>query len=128
MYSSSVWLPSLHVTDVTAVVEDGVPLSGVADYEWTTLGELCHRYRCWSTVARGIVVSFTHGYPTGHPTLEAVRDVCLAAAIRLTDNPASVRSWTVGGESATYAGGGAEVTATLTEGEKMSLPTLPRIR
>jgi hypothetical protein len=53
-------LPSLRVTDVASVTENGRELVEGTDYEWSAKGTL--RRRCgWTDRYRGIVVEFTHG-------------------------------------------------------------------
>lgn len=119
----SLWLPTQYLTAVSEVVENDVVLVAGTDYDWTVEGRLI-RSGHWSRNARKVVVSFTHGYPTGHPVLGMVKGVCLSAAARLVDNPTGVRSWTTGGESATYAGGGSDLTVLLTDAERSQLPAL----
>lgn len=54
-------LPSMRVTAVTSIVQDGTMLLENVDYEWSASGYLNHR-RCWTSKLRGVVVSLTHGY------------------------------------------------------------------
>lgn len=49
-------LPSLYVTDVVSVTNDG---TAVTDPEWSANGLI---RGCWTSKFRGVVVTFTHGY------------------------------------------------------------------
>lgn len=49
-------LPSMHVTDVLSVTNDG---DAVTDPEWSANGLI---RGCWTSKFRGVVVTFTHGY------------------------------------------------------------------
>lgn len=82
----NLWIPTLRLTAVGSLEVDGVALVEDTDYSWTSYGRVV-RNGCWPRTARSIVVTYTHGYPSGHPKLEAVKDVCLALAGRLYDNP-----------------------------------------
>lgn len=60
-------LPSLHVTEVVTVVNDGAV---VTDPEWSASGMI---RGCWSSRFRGIEVTFTHGFnPVPQDLLEVV--------------------------------------------------------
>lgn len=130
---SYLWLPTMHLTAVDAVVEDGVTLVGGTDYDWQPNGRLARRR--WSPTVQGIEVTFTHGYPVDDPHMELAEGVCLSAASRLADNPRALQSlsWTTGGESetVTYQRGVGDTTGTakpggvtLTAGEKADLAPL----
>ncbi|UTN93299.1 head-to-tail adaptor [Gordonia phage Widow] len=54
-------LPSLHVTELLAVTENGSALDEAA-YEWSATGDLKRRGRCWTTRWRGVTVELKHGY------------------------------------------------------------------
>lgn len=79
--TSLLLLPSLHVTDVASVTEDGTELD---DYQWTEAGVLTRG--CWRWVTSPVVVTFTHGYDTVPPEVTAVVQ---AVAQRALDNPGS---------------------------------------
>lgn len=86
--------------DTSAVTVDA------ADYDWSASGIIRLRRgatlgHCWSSLSRGIVVTYTHGY-TIIP--RDVAGVVLSIAKRLYDNPAgsTVRSETLGDYSVTY--------------------------
>lgn len=54
---STLFLPTLHLTELTAVTNDGAP---VADPEWSESGMV--RGASWSSRFRGVTVTMTHGY------------------------------------------------------------------
>lgn len=79
---SVLMLPSLHVTAVTAVVQDGSTLVADTDYTWSEAGVLTSYY--WGTGP--VTVTFSHGYAA--PPAE-VTAVVQAVAQRALDNPGS---------------------------------------
>lgn len=91
-------LPSLHVTAVNSVTEDGDAVT-VADIEWSAAGFL-KRSTAWTSKLRGVVVNLTHGYATTPPE---VRDIVLAAAARTSAMPVPVEREQVGDYSVSYA-------------------------
>ena len=117
------WLPTKHLTAVASVVENGVTLTDPANYVWYRNGQLTRSGR-WTSKAKGVLATYTHGYPSGHVKLELARSVCLSAAARLVNNPAGLRSETVGSVSWTAAGSGADATVILTAGDEESLAPL----
>ena len=56
-------LPSLHVTAIASIVEDGVTLAATA-YEWSQSGLVKRVNGGWPRKYRSIVVTLTHGYTT----------------------------------------------------------------
>lgn len=76
-------LPSLHVTAVASVTDNGV-LIDPADYHWSEAGVLTRVGGWWG--ARKIVVEMTHGYDV--IPLE-VTGIVQAVAQRAFDNPGS---------------------------------------
>lgn len=70
-------LPSLHVTDVDEVTEDGAAV----DIEWTDVGLLRHPGR-WADRWRSVEVTFTHGYPEVPADLAKV---VIEAALRMPE-------------------------------------------
>lgn len=114
----ALWLPSLLVTAVASVVENGTAVTVVSGFDWTSYGRLSRINRCWTWKPRSVVVTFTHGYVT---VPDGVKGVCLALAGRLYDNPVGLRSWTVGGTSQTYAGSAGALGPGLTDDEKKDL-------
>jgi hypothetical protein len=112
------FLPSLYVTAVASVVEYGTSLTVVTGFDWTSYGELIRVGRLWTWRPRSVVVTFTHGYTTAP---DDVKGICLSLAGRLYDNPGALRSYAVGGVSATYAGSAGALGPGLTEDEKIDL-------
>lgn len=143
-------LPSLHVTDVTSITEngtvlpDGSDVNVPAEYTWSERG-IIQRGRpvswtgsgtgpfygtlpggCWwTTQLRGIQVELTHGYDDWPPELAWLID---AAASRLKDNPTGLEQQTVGPfteKYATSAGGAAGQVFTSGEVALLGLYRLP---
>lgn len=114
----SLWLPSLLVTAVASVVEDGQTLTVVTGFDWTSYGKLIRVGRCWTCKPRSVVVTFTHGYAT---VPDDVKDICLSVAGRLYRNPAGLRSKTVGAVSWTTAGAATDGGGDLNEFERKDL-------
>lgn len=90
------FLPSLHVTAVESVTDDGSLLAVEDDYRWTGSGVLTRGY--WSDTE--VVVEFTHGYAEVPEDVEAVVQ---AIARRAVDNPGSLVRETEGPFSRTYS-------------------------
>lgn len=70
-------LPSLHVTAITSVVDDGVTLDPATEYEWSASGMVIRTSpdnRCipFTRKFRSIVVTLTHGYETMPGDVQAV--------------------------------------------------------
>lgn len=76
-------LPSLHVSAVTSVTQDGVTVDP-ADYSWSEAGVLTRTGWAWTTSP--VVVTFTHGYAEVPAEVSAV---VKAVAQRAVDNPGS---------------------------------------
>ncbi len=117
----SLWLPTLHLREVTSLAQGAVVLS-LADYEWFEEGRIELLRRWWTDAT--FTVSFQHGYLDTDAAYDSVRGVVLAAAARAADNPASHRSETSGGEATVAAGAGEDVVALLSAGEKKQLQPL----
>lgn len=81
----SLMLPSLYVTDVTAISDDGSALVLTTDYRWTTDGIVDRVDAYWGS--GDIVVDYTHGYDD--PPAE-VTAVVQAIAQRAISNPGSL--------------------------------------
>lgn len=95
-------LPSLHVTAVTSVTDDGTLLVADTDYTWSEDGALTRADVCrWG--ARKIEVAFTHGYTD--PPAE-VTAVVQAVAQRAVDNPGSKPRQQVGPFADTFSQSG----------------------
>lgn len=58
-------LPSMHLTTVSAVVEDGVTLN-VSDLRWSVDRATVYKKSgaCWTSAAGAITVTITHGFTT----------------------------------------------------------------
>lgn len=69
-WSSVLILPSLHVTAVASVVNDGTPITAP---DWSPAG-MVRRGDCgvWSGKYQGVTVTFTHGYDRLPMDLQAV--------------------------------------------------------
>lgn len=117
------WLPTKHLTAVAEIEEEGVLLVHPDDYVWYRSGRITH-VRRWTPEAKGVQITYTHGYPTGHPKLDLARTVCLTAAGRMVTNPGGLQSETIGAVSWTMAGGGEEATVVLTKGDQNMLEPL----
>ncbi len=90
-------LPSLHVTEVTAVVDDDATVDA-DDYTTRTYGVLERHYGNWGQ--RKIVVSLTHGY-TEAPA--EVAGIVQSVAQRAVQNPGSLVRTQDGPFSDTYS-------------------------
>src|SRR4051812_28403956 len=67
-------LPTLHLTDLTDVINDGVPVT-VDPKDWSEAGVVDNGTR-WSRRRRGVTVTMTHGHETCPPeVLEVVTDL-----------------------------------------------------
>lgn len=87
---TSVMLPSLYVTDVTAVVDDGATLVLTTDYLWFEDGILDRVDAYWSDT---VAVTFTHGYDEPPADVTAVVQ---SIAQRAVQNPGSLTRVTKG--------------------------------
>jgi len=97
----SLWLKSLFVTGIGSVVEDGVTLTVLTQFNWTSQGQLLRLGRCWTWKPRAVVVTFTHGYAT---VPDDVKGACLQMAGRAYQNPGSgLRSHGVDDFTETFA-------------------------
>jgi len=94
------FLPSLLITEITSMVEDGIELEEGVDYEWSAVGFAKRIGASWTSSLRGVAVEITHGYEEAP---EDVRSVCLGAASRAVSSPAGVKQEASSGVSVTYA-------------------------
>lgn len=69
--SKHLWLPSLHVTDVSEVTDLG-DVVDTDDYDWSANGYIQRRSGCWTYRARQVTVTLTHGYSEIPPELVGV--------------------------------------------------------
>ncbi|MFF4547262.1 hypothetical protein ACFY1J_24050 [Streptomyces sp. NPDC001406] len=100
-------LPTLHLTAVASVVEDGKTLAYPADYLWYERGKLTRMSGgepiAWTGKRQGVVITHTHGYPDG-AVPGVFRTVTLETAGRLAGNPGGLlKSRTVGRVAVAYA-------------------------
>lgn len=66
-------LPTLHIVEVTAVVDGGQVLDVSADLEWSEAGFLTReRGTCWTSKLRGVRVTLDHGYAETPPEVRGV--------------------------------------------------------
>lgn len=74
-------LPTMHLTTVSAVVEDGITLN-VADLRWSVdRGQVYKKSgHCWTSNAGGISVTITHGFTTAPDFDAAVAQASLSLA------------------------------------------------
>jgi hypothetical protein len=112
-------LPSLYVTDVTLITENGTDLADGSDpevpaqYQWSQAGIVRRSWAgCswsgwsgawWTTELRGIAVTLTHGYDDWPIELAGIIQ---AVAGRITDNPTGLEQQTVGPFTEKYATSG----------------------
>lgn len=100
-------LPSLFVTAVDSVSDDGTPQVIEDDYTWSPAGVLTRPGR-WST--KLITITYTHGYTAVPPEVTAVVQ---AVAQRAVDNPGSLVRNVVGPFAPAYSATGANESAAL---------------
>lgn len=101
-------LPTLKVTALTSVTEtlrgkgQSPATVDLDDVEWSASGLVWrHDRSCWTSRARGITVSFSHGWSV--PPDEIVQTV-LAVAGRARANPLRLTQMSVGQRSESYGG------------------------
>jgi hypothetical protein len=98
-----IWLPTQRLTAVASVVEDGVTLTVLTNFDWTFSGQLIRVGPNWSCKPRSITVTYTHGWPAGSEKLRTARAACLIRAGRTYANPTSVRQQSIDDFSETFA-------------------------
>lgn len=101
--SGTIFLPTLYLTAVSAVVENGETLTHATDYSWKRSGMLRRVGTSWYNDVDSVVVTYTHGYARGADELLAVADIVLSVVSRRWENPAGTRSETTGGITDVYA-------------------------
>lgn len=98
-----IFLPTLHLTSL-AVTESGTVLTSGTGYAWYSNGVVKRvNGGCWSSLFQAVKVTYTHGYATGAPQLQAARTAAKSYAIRQYQNAAQMRSETVGGVTDAFA-------------------------
>lgn len=88
---SHMWLPSLYVTDIVSVTNEGETVDLVDDLDWSANGFLWLRGGYWTERPRQVVVELTHGY--GEIPDELI-GVAAAWANRMSTSPAYKRETT----------------------------------
>lgn len=123
--TTSIILPSLHVTAITSVVDSDGNAYAATDYTFTEAGILIRGFFddfqwCREWWPRGTVVTFTHGYDVPPPEVTAVVQ---AIAQRAVDNPGSRTQLTDGPFSESYSltGTGEAVSLSLLAGDRAAL-------
>lgn len=112
-------LPSLHVTDVSSITEDGTVLADGTDaqfpraYTWSEAGIVRRSWATgdwsgycgtwWTSQLRGIEVALSHGYDEWPIELAGI---IASVAQRLTDNPSGLTQQTVGPFAEQYGDAG----------------------
>lgn len=107
-------LPSLRVSAIASVTENGTELVAEDDYTWSASGIIQRRAWAgdpevwiagrWTCNYRAVVVELTHGYEEWPVDLAGVIS---GITERLTSNPTGLEQITVGPFSERYASGGA---------------------
>lgn len=100
-WSSTLILPSLHVTDVAAVVVDGTVVDPTT-YDWYDSGVVT-ALRCGHFGNGPVLVTFTHGYADPPRDVAAAVQALARSAI---DNPKALKSFTRGPFSESYGDAG----------------------
>lgn len=96
-------VPTLRLTDVSAVTVDGVALVDGTDFTWSGSG-LLWTTSAWTGPARSVVVDVEHGYD---PVPDEVRGVVLAVAARSLVSPSGETRLSTGPFSVAYGATGA---------------------
>lgn len=90
--SRHLWLPSLHVTDLTSVTDEGTALT-TDEFDWSVSGYLERRSGYWSDRPRQVVAVLDHGYEDVPADLVSV---AVAMAARTASSPAGVKKQSTG--------------------------------
>lgn len=84
-------LPSLKVTAIASVVEDGKTLIVGTDFDWSENGELVRLgFRPWTCKRRAVVVTLTHGWVGPEPP-DDVSQVLSRVAVRAASDTGTLR-------------------------------------
>ena len=94
-----VLLPSFPITEITAIIEDGVLLETTA-YEFSQFGVVKKTNGLWTSKLNGINVTYTHGF-TEVPL--SIVGVVLSLAGRIKSGSSDIKQESIGGYSVTYA-------------------------
>lgn len=96
------FLPTLRLTAVASVVENGATLTVGTGYRWRRNGTITRVGTYWHCGWQSVVVTYTHGYAAGASELSVVKQVVAAAVGRLMDRADQLASVTVGGVSESF--------------------------
>lgn len=115
--SKTLLLPSLYVTAVTSVTDDGTLLVDDTDYTWSDAGVITHASAFGTEL---VEVAYSHGYTTPPAEVEAIVQ---AVAQRAIDNPGSLIRTQDGPFSDTFSQTGSSQVAALSllDSEKETL-------
>jgi hypothetical protein len=84
-------LPTLHLSALTAVVEDGVTLNVAELAVSVNTGIVRKRFGCWTSKLGGIQVTMTHGYAAAPDFDAAVAQIATTlSAFAARDDPALI--------------------------------------
>lgn len=119
-YTQDLWLPTLYLVSVDAITISGVPLVPLVDYDWDSHGKV-KLASYWPSTFRAVSITYTDGFAAESSEMETIRDVCIAAAARLTGNPLARVSEQTGSEGWQVAAAQVEEGSTLTRGERDTL-------
>lgn len=90
-----VMLPTLHLTDVQSVINDGAPVP-VTSSLWSRKGAL---RGCWTSKYQGVTVTMTHGYD---PVPKSIVRLACSVAKRFVGTSLTAQSESAAGRSITY--------------------------
>lgn len=112
------FLPTMRLTAVTSVTEDGTELTVDDDFAWSQTGVLRRISAYWPRKERSVQVVFTHGWSI---VPDSIKGVALSAAGRVVANPEGLRSYSLDGVTESFATPSGEVTLTLMKQEIAAL-------
>lgn len=92
-------LPTMNVTEVTSIIENGTTLTDGTDYRWSADGSVKRTHCRWTDDYRAIVVRFFHGYDYAAD----VKQVLLSVVTRALSSPSGATSEAVGPFSVKWA-------------------------
>ena len=98
------FLPTLRLTAVASIVDNGVTLDAATAYQWRSNGHV--RLRSRSSLSwwpPQLTVTYTHGLAAGAKELTVVKQVVASAVSRLIGNPSVLQQMQVGDVMEQYA-------------------------
>lgn len=93
-------LPSLHVTDVSAIAEDDVPVE-TSNYRWSVDGSVKKKSGRWSDEFRSVTVTYTHGFD--YADVADLTSVVLSVIVRQLSSPTGATREQAGQVSVSWA-------------------------